>query len=156
MRDRPPIVEWFIQLSTLIMARRKRNSTALARAERRMESLQSIDASLDFGNGLTLAAYASLIQELRSKLATYNTALSAIDKLADDVNTVEQAVLEMSEKLLLGVGSRYGKTSQEYEMAGGSRRKTSRRSTTTPTSASISVHLPTNGTSNGSATPASL
>ncbi|AFY36229.1 hypothetical protein [Calothrix sp. PCC 7507] len=111
------------------MARRKRNSATLERAERRIESLQSIDKKLDFGQGVTIEAYDVLINDLRSKLAAYNTALSSIDKLTGDVKNAEQLVLEMSEKMLLGVGSRYGKTSQEYEMAGGSRRKNSRRST---------------------------
>lgn len=131
------------------MARRKRNSSTLARAERRIECLQSINPTLDFGSGLTLAAYDHTIHDLRLKLAAYNTALSSIDKLADDVNMVEQAVLEMSEKMLLGVGSRYGKASQEYEMAGGSRRKTSRRPTTTPKAVSSSPIPPTIAASNG-------
>lgn len=133
-----------------IMARRKRNSTTLARAERRIESLQSINTMLDFGNGLTIEAYASLIGDVRSKLAAYNTALSAIDKLADDLSTAEQALLEMSEKMLLGVGSRYGKASQEYEMAGGSRRKYRRRAANVLTPINASVASPTNGTTNGS------
>ncbi|MCY7272817.1 MAG: hypothetical protein LH702_03465 [Phormidesmis sp. CAN_BIN44] len=64
---------------------------------------------------------------------------------------VEQAVLEMSEKMLLGVGSRYGKASQEYEMAGGSRCKTSRRSTTTPKATQPSPIPPTIAASNGAA-----
>lgn len=130
------------------MARRKRNSSTLARAERRIESLGSISATLDLGNGLTLEAYQSLIRDLRLKLALYNTTLSSIDKLADDVNTLEQAVLEMSEKMLMGIGSRYGRTSQEYEMAGGSRRKSSRRATPlTPTNPSPT--LPANSATNG-------
>ncbi|MFN6478978.1 hypothetical protein [Nostoc sp. DedQUE07] len=104
------------------MARRKRNSTALERADRRIESLQSINIKLDFGEGLTIQAYTTTINDLRSKLAAYNTALSTIDKLTDDVNNAEKAVIAMSEKMLLGVGSRYGKTSREYEMAGGARR----------------------------------
>ncbi|MCC5646241.1 hypothetical protein LC607_25605 [Nostoc sp. CHAB 5824] len=104
------------------MARRKRNSTVLERADRRIESLQSISVQLDFGAGLTIQAYTMTINDLRSKLAAYNTALSTIDKLTDDVKNAEQAVIAMSEKMLLGVGSRYGKTSQEYEMAGGVRR----------------------------------
>ncbi|MGA7933558.1 MAG: hypothetical protein WCA35_08425, partial [Kovacikia sp.] len=45
---------------------------------------------------------------------------------------------EMAEKMLLGVGSRYGKSSQEYAMAGGSRRKSKRRSTTAIASSNIS------------------
>ncbi|BBD68904.1 hypothetical protein NIES4072_37680 [Nostoc commune NIES-4072] len=104
------------------MARRKRNSTVLERADRRIESLQSISAQLDFGQGLTIQAYTITINNLRSKLAAYNTALSTIDKLTDDVNNAEKAVIAMSEKMLLGVGSRYGKTSPEYAMAGGARR----------------------------------
>ncbi|MFN6535736.1 MAG: hypothetical protein RM021_005105 [Nostoc sp. EkiNYC01] len=104
------------------MARRKRNSSVLERADRRIESLQSISVELDFGEGLTIEAYTMTINDLRSKLAAYNTALSTIDKLTDDVNNAEQAVIKISEKMLLGVGSRYGKNSQEYEMAGGARR----------------------------------
>lgn len=137
------------------MARRKRNSSTLSHAERRIESLQSINSTLDFGNGLTLEAYASIIRDLRSKLAAYNTALSAIDKLADDVNAVEQVVLEMSEKMLMGVGSRYGRTSQEYEMAGGSRRRTSRRATTVPTPTTASLISPATVTTNGVSASAS-
>ena len=34
------------------MARPKRNSAALERAERRLESLQSLDHTLDLGSGL--------------------------------------------------------------------------------------------------------
>ncbi|MBE8999236.1 hypothetical protein IQ274_13665 [Nostoc sp. LEGE 12447] len=104
------------------MARPKRNSSVLEKADRRIESLQSISVKLDFGEGLTIQAYNATINDLRSKLAAYNTALSSIDKLTDDVKNAEQAVIAMSEKMLLGVGSRYGKTSQEYEMAGGARR----------------------------------
>ncbi|MFS0514157.1 hypothetical protein ACEYW6_05440 [Nostoc sp. UIC 10607] len=104
------------------MARRKRNSNVLERADRRIESLQSISVELDFGQGLTIEAYNMTINDLRSKLAAYNTALSTIDKLTDDVKNAEQVVIAMSEKMLLGVASRYGKISQEYEMAGGARR----------------------------------
>ncbi|MEH2411022.1 hypothetical protein [Nostoc sp.] len=111
------------------MAPRKRNSSVLERGDRRIESLQSISVELDFGvraasrrEGLTIQAYTVTINDLRSKLAAYNTALSTIDKLTDDVKNAEQAVIAISEKMLLGVASRYGKTSQEYEMAGGARR----------------------------------
>ncbi|MBD2034842.1 hypothetical protein H6F76_07315 [Leptolyngbya sp. FACHB-321] len=135
------------------MARRKRNSEVLERADRRIESLRSISAELDFGSGLTLKAYTSTIDSLRSKLAAYNTALSSIDKLADDVSSAEQLVMAMSEKMLLGVGSRYGKTSQEYEMAGGSRRKVNRRtSSASPSTPSTTSSVPTastNGSTNG-------
>lgn len=133
------------------MARRKRNSNTLTHAERRIESLQSLNTTLDFGHGLTLAAYSSMIHDLRSKLAAYNTALSAIDKMADDVSTIEKAVLELSEKMLLGVGSRYGRNSQEYQMAGGSRRKTTRRAATVATPTTDAPLAPAIAASNGAA-----
>ncbi|MEH1835078.1 MAG: hypothetical protein V7L29_24225 [Nostoc sp.] len=80
-----------------------------------------------FSKGLTIQAYNIIINDLRSKLAAYNTALSSIDKLTDDVKNAEQAVIAISEKMLLGVASRYGKTSQEYEMAGGVRRSNTKK-----------------------------
>ena len=143
------------------MARRKRNSSVLERADRRIESLQSISVELDFGEGLTIQAYTMTINDLRSKLAAYNTALSTIDKLTDDVNNAEKAVIAMSEKMLLGVGSRYGKTSPEYEMAGGARRGNTKKkqsvlsnSKLTNSLAKDSVELSSvNGSTNG-ASPA--
>lgn len=137
------------------MPRLKRNSTTLSRAERRMESLKSLKIPLDFGNGLTLPAYNSLIDEVRSQLADYNTALSGIDKMADDISTAEQALLKMSEQMLLGVASRYGRASQEYEMAGGTRRRSSRRpkaALPTPAASSAPAIAASNGAAvNGSA-----
>lgn len=136
------------------MTRRKRNSTKLEQSERRIESLRSISATLDLGGGLTLTAYTDVINDLRSKLALYNTTLSTIDKLSDDVKEAERIAKEMSEKMLLGVGSRYGKASQEYEMAGGSRRKSSRRPTSNsglsnPLASPSGSTAATNGAMNG-------
>jgi hypothetical protein len=142
------------------MARRKRNSATLEQTERRIESLHSISETLDLGGGLTLAAYTNIINDLRTKLAAYNTALSTLDKLMDDVKEAERAAKEMAEKMLLGVGSRYGRNSQEYEMAGGSRRQNNRRSTPTAPSnsfASSSNFAPiasTNTTTNGTSSAA--
>ena len=57
----------------------------------------------------------------------------------------------MAEQMLLGVGSRYGKASQEYEMAGGSRRKR-RSSPTSPTVVAVNAPaLMSNHTQNGAA-----
>ncbi len=139
------------------MARRKRNSNVLERADRRIESLQSISVELDFGQGLTIQAYTMTINDLRSKLAAYNTALSSIDKLTDDVKNAEQIVIAMSEKMLLGVASRYGKTSQEYEMAGGARRGNNKNKRRVPDNSKLTNSLATdpvqlssvNGSMNG-------
>jgi hypothetical protein len=105
------------------MARQKRNSVTLEKAKRRLESLRSIDPNLDLGGDLTVRNFENVIHTLDDKLGLYNTSLSEVDKQGDDVKVAEKVVNIMSEKMLLGVGSLYGKTSQEYDMAGGSRRK---------------------------------
>ena len=105
------------------MARQKRNSAILQKAKRRLESLRSINPNLDLGGDLTISNFAHVIDTLDDKLGLYNTSLSEVDKQGDDVKVAEKIVNTVSEKMLLGVGSLYGKTSQEYEMAGGSRRK---------------------------------
>jgi hypothetical protein len=56
------------------MAQRRRNSSALTKAERRIEGLQTINPDLDFGNGLSVATYNTMVSELREKLAAYNQA----------------------------------------------------------------------------------
>ncbi|WP_235147928.1 MULTISPECIES: hypothetical protein [Fischerella] len=62
------------------MAQRKRNSSALTKAERRIEGLQTINSDLDFGNGLSIATYNTMVNDLREKLAAYNQARTIVDK----------------------------------------------------------------------------
>lgn len=63
------------------MARRKRTSLVLERAVRRAASINSIDRSLDLGNGLTLPAFSTMIETMRTRENAYNSALSSLDKL---------------------------------------------------------------------------
>ncbi|MBE9179516.1 hypothetical protein IQ268_13180 [Oculatella sp. LEGE 06141] len=109
------------------MSRRKRSSKVLEKAERRAASLRSINTALDLGNGLSIEAYFSMIEEMRSELASYNTALSGIDKTYSNVLELERKLGDFSELILLGVATRYGKSSDEYVMAGGARKVSRRR-----------------------------
>lgn len=138
------------------MARQKRNSAILERAERRLESLRSIDPKLDLGSELTIHNFESVIQALADKLGLYNTSLSEVDKQGDDVKVAEKVVSAMSEKMLLGIGSIYGKTSQEYEMAGGSRRKSRVTRQKAQTHQMASPEIPQPQTNNGTAAAAQL
>ncbi len=111
------------------MARRKRGSRVLERAQRRLDGIQSIDAKLDVGAGFTTQGYLGTIDTLRSKISAYNTALSTVDALHNQVTETEQLLAEYSERMLLGVAARYGKDSHEYEMAGGVRKSERKRPT---------------------------
>ncbi|MGF2037774.1 MAG: hypothetical protein RMZ43_021050 [Nostoc sp. CmiVER01] len=118
------------------MARRKRTSVVLEKAVRRAASINSIDPRLDLGNGLTLPTFSTLIEKMRSKENAYNSALSSLDKLYQEMLETESELGDMTEYMLMAVGTRYGKNSVEYGMAGGvpknQRRKGLRGQSQTP------------------------
>lgn len=116
------------------MARRKRTSSAVDRASTRSSALESIDANLDLGNNLTLAAYNAALKATDDQLSAYNTKLSELDGLLNQLEKSESDLDELSTRMLAAVGVKYGKNSDEYEKAGGTRadeRKSSARSRTT-------------------------
>ncbi|MGP1387516.1 MAG: hypothetical protein ACTS2F_28400 [Thainema sp.] len=110
------------------MARRKRTSNVLQKAERRASGMGSIDTQLDLGNGMTLQSFWDDIDDLRDKQKQYNMMLSNIDRLYNDLLEAEKTLAEKSERMLNAVAVVYGRNSSEYEMAGGTRRPERRRS----------------------------
>ncbi len=117
------------------MARRKRTSPSIERARTRAAALESIDPALDLGNGLTLASYKAKIEAADAKLASYNARLSELDGLLNTLQSAEEDLDEYSARMLAGVGVKYGKDSDQYEQAGGTRtseRRSPRRKTTAP------------------------
>ncbi|GET38899.1 hypothetical protein [Microseira wollei] len=139
------------------MARRKRTSQVLEKAVRRLASISSIDPNLDLGNSLTLAEFSTLIETMQTKENAYNTALSTLDKLYREMLQTERELADMAEHMLLGVATRYGKSSVEYGMAGGvpknQRRKRLRGESPTPSSEQVIAtgndNRSTNGNKNG-------
>ena len=103
------------------MARQKRNSTSVTFAQERINSLASIDAALDLGNSLTLAAYEARKEAVKKKNDAYNTKLSELDGLLNEIESDEGSLDELSTRMLAAVGVKYGKDSDEYEKAGGTR-----------------------------------
>lgn len=91
----------------------------LEKAVRRAASINSIAPNIDLGNGLSLPAFSTLIETMRTRENAYNTALSSIDKLYREMLETEDELGDMTEHMLMAVGTRYGKSSVEYGMAGG-------------------------------------
>ncbi|MEH2184011.1 hypothetical protein [Nostoc sp.] len=135
------------------MARRKRTSQVLEKATRRAAGINSIDPNLDVGNGLTLPAFSTLIEMMRTKENAYNSALSNLDKLYREMLEIEDQLADMAEHILMGVGTRYGKSSIEYGMAGGvpknQRRKGLRGESPIPSVEQPSIVASVNGNGNG-------
>ncbi|MFN6486118.1 MULTISPECIES: hypothetical protein [unclassified Nostoc] len=113
------------------MTQRKRNSVALTKAERRIEGMQTINPQLDFGNELSIATYNTKVLELREKLAAYNQARTMVDKTQNALVNAERDLNDYSEQMLLSVASHYGKNSDEYEMAGGTRKSNRKKARST-------------------------
>ena len=104
------------------MARTKKNSKVIESAKVRLASVKSIDPNLDLGNGITVAKYETKTDETDSSLETYNTTLSLLDEQKNTFEVNEKDLNDYNERFLLGVGSKFGKDSMEYEKAGGTRK----------------------------------
>ena len=103
------------------MGRTKRTSPIAEAAKLRLAGLKSIDAELDLGGDLTVASFEADIKGVEADVATYNTKLSDVDQFKNGLDTKENKLNDKYARILAAVGAHYGKNSDEYEKAGGTR-----------------------------------
>jgi hypothetical protein len=103
------------------MSRIKRGSPAIISAEKRLSGLVTIDPKLDLGNGNTVEAYAAKITSTQTLLDDYNTKLSELDTAKNNLDQAELELDAYSANMRTAVGLKYGRNSNEYEQAGGTR-----------------------------------
>ena len=103
------------------MAYQRKSSRVIADAQERSADLRAIDPELDLGNNLTVAAYDTKIAEVQTALDAYNGLLAQADAAGNDFRTLEKELRDLSSRMLSGVKVKYGRDSNEYEMAGGTR-----------------------------------
>lgn len=104
------------------MARQKNEGKDILTADTRLAGQNSINKTLDLGNDLTNANYTALIGEARSTLNDYNESLSVTDQKLNIHKAKLKELRTYSERSLKAVGVKYGFDSDEYEMAGGTRK----------------------------------
>ncbi|MBN3942570.1 MAG: hypothetical protein V7L21_06255 [Nostoc sp.] len=120
------------------MSRQKRTYRVLEKAELRTAGLKAIDPTMDFGDGRNLESMTQLIEQYRTKIDAYNTALATIDSSKTEMDELDKNLSNLTEKMLIGVAFKYGKDSREYEMAGGVRKSDRiRKSTATRLKATL-------------------
>ena len=107
--------------------KKKKRSMVIDKARSRQAALLSVNAKLDFGNGLTTAAFDKVLDDTQKSLKAYNTLLSEIDRAYNSFQDLEKSLADMSDRMLTGIATQYGKNSNEYEMAGGTRKSERRR-----------------------------
>jgi hypothetical protein len=118
------------------MSRLKRSSASLDKAKTRLLAIKAIDPNLSLGEGLTATNYETLAGGLEAALNNYNTELAQVDIQLNNIVAMEDQLDALSERILQGVGVKYGYDSNQYEQAGGTRkseRHYHRRTTTTKT-----------------------
>ncbi|GEM53904.1 hypothetical protein B0A58_07805 [Flavobacterium branchiophilum NBRC 15030 = ATCC 35035] len=98
----------------------------------RLASVKSIDPVIDLGNGITAANYETQINLLRTKLNSYNTALSTIDELYNECISQIDVLRDWNDRVLTGVATKFGKNSSQYEMAGGVKKSERKKQTPKP------------------------
>ena len=103
------------------MARRKRTSPSIERAQQRADGLASIGPDLELGKNLSLKAFQTEIDAVITKLSDYNTKLAEVDGLLNELEKSEVALDDLTSTMLSAVGVVYTKNSTEYEKAGGTR-----------------------------------
>ena len=103
------------------MSRRKRSSRILEKAEFRVAGLKAIDPNINFDNTYNLQNLTQLIDNFHNMLDDYNAAIAMIDSSKQKLDETEKTLGQVSDKMLMGVGFKYGKNSNEYELAGGVR-----------------------------------
>ena len=111
------------------MPRTRRRSATADKADARATALSSINPALELGESLTLAAYKAKIIATRTVLEAYNTLLSNADAALVALEQSESELADLSERMLKGVASEYGRDSVEYEKAGGVRKSKIKRGT---------------------------
>ena len=109
---------------------RKSISRDMDKAAQRAAGIKAVDSKMDFGNGLTLAAYEAAIADATAALNEYNSTLAVADEKLNDYNAKENAVKELSARMLSAVEARFGRDSSEYEKADGTRASERARRTT--------------------------
>ena len=104
------------------MAYLKKSSKDFENAIKRMASLKSIDLALDLGNGLTVEAYQQSIDQVSNVMEAYNTQLSLADSLSSSLKEKEKLLRSFTERMLTGVAAKFGKDSEQYQKAGGTKK----------------------------------
>jgi two-component sensor histidine kinase len=101
---------------------RKLNLKFLTEARERLHRLRTISENLDFGNGISDAAFSAMIDECQAELDRYNSNKTVLDGQRVVLKDFEVNIKDLSEKLFINVAAKHGKNSEEYVKAGGIRK----------------------------------
>jgi hypothetical protein len=94
----------------------------LLEAEERLNNLRTISEDLDLGNGITTTALAEKIDLYKSTRNSRKFHQSVVASESVTLSILEKEIRDFSERSLIGVAAKFGKDSEEYGKAGGTRK----------------------------------
>lgn len=109
------------------MPKKRIVSKIIQAASARAAGIESIDPAPNMGTDVTLQGYKTLIAAGTAQLATYNTLLAEVGEAKNQIERLEKQIRDYSERMLAAVAVKFGKDSDEYEMAGGTKKSERRR-----------------------------
>ena len=109
------------------MSIKKRISHALGIAKNRSSAIRGIDATYKLSTTVTALDYELKAKELDDALTSHNDFLGLVDESANQLDALEKEVRVMNSRFLAGIAASYGRDSNEYEKAGGTRTQDRKR-----------------------------
>ena len=117
------------------MAFKRRVSPTLVKATTRANKLAEVKPDLVLSTSMTLANFRQKVQAAQAALDHYNGLLTQADLESDQFDDLEKELKDLSERMLTGVATEFGKNSPEYEAAGGVRKSERKKPTRKPKTA---------------------
>lgn len=109
------------------MARKEKSSPSFDKLEQRLTGMKSIEEKLDLGGGISVDAIQQKMTLFSKELQEYNIMLKNIDSKLRRIEDLETEANSLSEQILLTVAAKYSKDSDEYALAGGTRKSDIKR-----------------------------
>ena len=101
--------------------RPNKTSSVLKDAMRRLERLNAIQPVPDLGEGFNLKVYETAVNDLKALEASYNTKISELDGMSASFGDMERTVRDYRARILAAIAAQYGRNSEEYAAAGGTK-----------------------------------
>lgn len=94
----------------------QRKSSTIQRAQLDVANIKSVAPNFDLGDGISLAALETLIDETEAEIEALNIAIVTIATKRRIIQEKEKEIVDLSQRLRLGVGSKCGKNSPQYKI----------------------------------------
>jgi hypothetical protein len=107
------------------------STKGLDKAQRRLTGFRYLNPNLDFGNGVSVPDFALKTEAMQAKLEAHNALVAEftakIMASREEISQLDKALSDTAERMLNTIAAIYGRTSDEYEMVGGTKRDTSKK-----------------------------